>query len=606
VLSRASLDLRMREQGRSTETFARTLDGASASLLLHDLETERRRTGALQLVAYGRNGELMASSANGTAELPTPATPTELLLQVNDGRPYVSLEPQADGGYYIIAAAPIPSGGRLGGGGPRFVLAVHEVPRQLAGLSEAVQHSYSQYGELALMREPLKTSFQLTLTMVVLLAMLLAIYLAISSAKRLIRPVQDLIEGTRAVGKGDFDTRLPLPSRDEMGSLVHSFNDMTKRLRRASEEATRSRQIVEQERQRLAVLLAGLSTGVMVLDPQLRLRIVNEAAGSILGDDLGGDVGCSLLELGGDRDVRLQSFVQQLAQRLQGPQAEWREQLQLPNDRVLSCACSPLDEAAGEPGFVIVFDDITTLLQAQRDAAWGEVARRLAHEIKNPLTPIQLSAERLRRRLQGHLPDAADSELLERSTHTIVQQVEAMKSMVNAFSEYARAPELRLAPCDIDALVTEVAELYRAQDGGVDIRVVAGHGPVLIQADAARLRQVLNNLVSNAIEAVGGTPGGWVELRTAPLSATGQDGVQLTVSDNGPGFQPQMLARVFDPYVTSKQKGTGLGLAIVKKIIEEHGGRIAVENRSEGGALVRVIVPVAAREHVAQPQRVIA
>ena len=605
VLSRASLDLRMREQGRSAETFARTLDGASASLLLTDLEAERRRTGALQLLAYGRNGELLASSAAGTAELPAPATPTELLLQVNDGRPYVSLEPQADGGYYIIAAAPIPTVGRLGAGGPRFVLAVHEVPRQLAGLSEAVQHTYSQYGELALMREPLKTSFQLTLTMVVLLAMLLAIYLAISSAKRLIRPVQDLIAGTRAVGKGDFDTRLPLPSRDEMGSLVHSFNDMTKRLRRASEEATRSRQIVEQERQQLSVLLAGLSTGVMVLDPQLRLRIVNQAAGSILGAELGADIGRSLLELGEGRDERLQGFVQQLSQRVQGPRSEWREQLQLPNERVLSCACSPLDEAAGEPGFVIVFDDITALLQAQRDAAWGEVARRLAHEIKNPLTPIQLSAERLRSRLQRHLPNPADLELLERSTHTIVQQVESMKSMVDAFSEYARAPDLHLARCSLDALVTEVAELYRAQDAGIEIRVVADAGEHWIRADAARLRQVLNNLLSNAIEAVGAAPGGWVELKTSALAGADQEGVQLVVSDNGPGFQPQMLPRVFDPYVTSKQKGTGLGLAIVKKIIDEHGGRIAVENRPEAGALVRVILPVTGREHVAQPQRVV-
>ena len=604
VLSRASIDLRMREQGRNTEVFARSLDAASATALARELEAERRRSGALQLVAYGANGELLASSAASVAELPAPATPTNLLLQVRDGRPYVALEPQSDGGYYIVTAAPVATAARLGSG-PRFVLAVHEVPRQLAGLSEAVQHSYSQYGELALMREPLKTSFQLTLTMVVLLAMLLAIYLAISSAKRLVRPVQDLIAGTRAVGKGDFDTRLRLPSRDEMGSLVHSFNDMTKRLRRASEEATRSRRIVEQERQRLAVLLAGLTTGVMVLDPQLRLRIVNAAAGSILGSDLGADVGRGLAELGEGRDPRLQDFVAQLVHRLQDKQSQWREQLSLPGDRVVSCACSPLDEAAGEPGYVIVFDDITALLQAQRDAAWGEVARRLAHEIKNPLTPIQLSAERLRRRLQGHLPDAADSELLERSTHTIVQQVESMKSMVNAFSEYARAPDLRLAPCDLGALVTEAAELYRAQDARIQIRVVAAPDAPQIQGDAARLRQVLNNLVSNAIEAVGATPGGWVELRTEALQQGAQPGVQLLVSDNGPGFQPQVLARVFDPYVTSKQKGTGLGLAIVKKIIEEHGGRITVENRPGGGASVRVILPVAAREHVAQPQRVV-
>ena len=591
VLSRSALDLRMREQGRRTEEFGRKLTFAADSQLLALLDVERRTNGAVEMVIFGRNGEVLASSSESTDASLHARPPKELLLQISENRPYVSLEPRAEG-YVIETAAPIPSLGSLSRA--RFVMAMYDVPKQLSAMSEAVQHTYSQYANISLQRDLLKNSFRLTLTLVLLLTMLLAIYLAIFSAQRLMRPVQDLIEGTRAVGKGDFAMRLPLPSRDEMGSLVQSFNDMTKRLRRASEEATRSREIVEQERERLAVILARLSTGVMVVDPQLQLRIVNDAAGSILGIDLSGDVGRSLSEMESHGSERLSRFVRELSARLVADRPDWREQIELPPDRVLRCACSALDAAAGEPGFVVVFDDITNLLQAQREAAWGEVARRLAHEIKNPLTPIQLSAERLRHKLTDKLPQPDDAQLLERSTRTIVQQVEAMKAMVNAFSEYARAPEITLLDFDLNALVTEVAELYRAQDGVAEIRVQVDPALGSIRADRGRLRQVLNNLLANGIEAVGGVPGGWVEVVTRRERSGAADCAVITVSDNGHGFQKEMLARVFDPYVTSKQKGTGLGLAIVKKIIEEHGGRIEADNRPEGGACVRVVLPVAA------------
>lgn len=600
VLSRAALDLRMREQGRRTEDFARTLanDGV---ILPASLDAERRRTGALEIIVFGRNGEVLASSSAGADETLHARPPTELLLQIRENRPYVSLEPASSGGYVISTAAPLPDAGRSGA---RFVLAMYDVPPQLAALSDAVQTTFSQYGDLAALREPLKNSFRLTLTLVLLLTMLGAIYLAIHSAQRLTRPVQDLIEGTRAVGKGDFATRLPLPSRDEMGFLVHSFNDMTKRLRRTREEAERSQQIVEQQRQRLAVILARLSTGVMVVDELLGVRIANEAASSILGGDLAAAVGRHLPEVAQGND-RLTHFVAALAGRLREHRSEWREQITLPPDRVIACACTPLAEEAGERGYVIVFDDITLQLQAQRDAAWGEVARRLAHEIKNPLTPIQLAAERLQRRLAGKLP-AEDGELLGRSTDTIVQQVEALKQMVNAFSEYARAPELKLTDFDLNALVREVAELYRGQDPAIEIRVQADPSLTRIHADRGRLRQVLNNLITNGIEAMEGHGDGWVEVTTTLAAGLPVPQAIITVCDNGHGFQKEMLARVFDPYVTSKQKGTGLGLAIVKKITEEHGGRIEADNRPEGGARVRVILPAVERVVPVQPQRDIA
>ena len=591
VLSRAAMDVRMREYSARTEQLAQALTQASQDEIVELLDEERRATGAVEIVLIGDHGSIMASSLeNPLEELPT-RPPPDLVRQVTQHRPYVSLEPQASGQYVIRTAAPLDESGT--GTDGRYLVAIYRVPPQLAALSEAVQHAYSQYGDLAALREPLKYSFRLTLTLVLLLAMLAAIHGAIISAQRLTRPVQDLIAGTRAVGKGDFGTRLPLPSRDEMGFLVHSFNDMTKRLRRAREEATRSQQAVERERERLAIILARLTTGVLAIDRTLTVRMANQAASTILGTDLSAGSGRTLPELAAG-NKRLGQFVAALAVRFAAGRDEWREQLELDGEsgrRTLMCACTPLPWDDSEVGYVIVFDDITTLLQAQRDAAWGEVARRLAHEIKNPLTPIRLSAERMRKRFLASM-DAEDAEVLERSTRTIVQQVETMQQMVNAFSEYARAPDIKITRFDLNRLVTEVADLYRSHDPRTEIRLDLDESIGVIEADRGRVRQILNNLLTNALEALEGMPSPRLDV----ITRLGQEGdaahAVVTVCDNGPGFQRELLGRVFDPYVTSKPKGTGLGLAIVKKIVEEHGGRIDADNRPEGGARVRVVLPM--------------
>jgi nitrogen fixation/metabolism regulation signal transduction histidine kinase len=288
---------------------------------------------------------------------------------------------------------------------------------------------------------------------------------------------------------------------------------------------------------------------------------------------------------------------------LNAGETEWREQLVLRGEtgrRVLSCACTTLpgddDHAAG---YVIVFDDITALLQAQRDAAWGEVARRLAHEIKNPLTPIQLSAERMRRKYLGTM-DAEDAEILDRATHTIVQQVEAMKEMVNAFSDYARAPDLDIGLFSMDKLVSEVVELYRAQESGIDIILTSDPSMPMIDADIGRVRQILHNLVRNATEALENTDNGQINVHVSVAEIDHIEIMQIKVEDNGPGFEESSLNQVFDPYVTTKPKGTGLGLAIVKKLVEEHVGSIRAFNSSTGGAVINIRLPLteAAREAI--------
>ncbi|MFI4889870.1 MAG: ATP-binding protein [Steroidobacterales bacterium] len=596
-LSRAALDVRVREFLQNTEAVAHNLSGVPDLDLVATLERERRASSATEFTVVGPQTRILATSSDRPMDaIPAPAT-DEMMLQVRRGRPYVSLDTDAAGLYVIHAAAPLDSNGNSSA---RVLLAVYPVPQHLSQLADTVQRSYTQYANLVQLRKPLKSTFVLILTFIVLLSWIAAVYGAFFAAQRLVKPVQDLIAGTRAVARGDYDTKLPLPARDELGFLVVSFNDMTERLGRAREETRRSQQTVEAERASLAVILARLSTGVVSLEPDLTVRTANQAAGSILNVDLESAIGKPFDAAISDGALFVQ-FIGAVKQRLDAHDLDWREQLELQSDTgrcVLMCACTALpSDSGGAPGVVLVFDDITTLLQAQRDAAWGEVARRLAHEIKNPLTPIQLSAERMRRKFLGSM-NAQDAQILERATHTIVAQVDAMKQMVNAFSEYARAPDMHVSHFDINQLIVEVVDLYRAQAAAADIRLdLAGNLPD-IWADRGRIRQILNNLITNSFEALEGRPGARIDIETR----TGMDGgtpiATIQVADNGPGFQRELIGTVFDPYVTSKPKGTGLGLAIVKKIVEEHGGRIEADNPRTGGARVRILLPLGGNERM--------
>jgi PAS domain S-box-containing protein len=426
-----------------------------------------------------------------------------------------------------------------------------------------------------------------------LIAILASVYGAFFSARRLIEPMQQLMQATRAVARGDFETKLPRPTSDEIGFLINSFNEMTQRLAVSRQETRESQHEVERERHKLEVILARLSTGVLSLESDLRIRTANHAASAILGVDLETQVGTSLATLARDRPL-LSQLLAVCTQHIERGHREWREQIMLRGEvgrRVLMCACSELPSEDGQPhGYVIVFDEITTLVQAQRDAAWGEVARRLAHEIKNPLTPIQLSAERLRHRYLGG--ESRDVGLLDRATHTIIQQVEAMKDMVNAFSQYARAPDVELTRFDLNELITEVTELYRHQEKPVKIVLALDTQVPLVEADVGRIRQVLHNLIRNALEAMEEQTNAEIDISTRLVTGTGASAVAIEVADNGPGFAESVMEQAFDPYVTSKAKGTGLGLAIVKKLVEEHGGQVRAANMEQGGARISILLPI--------------
>jgi nitrogen fixation/metabolism regulation signal transduction histidine kinase len=589
ALSRAALEIQMRQHLYSTQQISQRLGDISERQLIFELSMLRRESGASEITIYGANNKILATSSDSSgASLPRPLA-DEVLLQMQQNRPYVALDPDD---YEIHTAVLFSYRGR---NEPVGVLQAHfPVTERLARMANSVENSYNEYQELVFLRDPLKGTFSLTLTVVLMLSLLAAVYGAFFFSRRLVAPIQDLVAGTRAVAEGDFDTRLPAPTRDEIGFLISSFNDMTQRLAAARREASLSQAMVEAERANLEVILARLSTGVLALENDLSIRTANQASGAILGVDLELRVGEPLSSVAKASPL-IEQFVDVAQMHLNAGETEWREQIVLRGEvgrRVLTCACTTLPgDESHSPGYVIVFDDITALLQAQRDAAWGEVARRLAHEIKNPLTPIQLSAERMRRKYLDAMTED-EAQILDRATHTIVQQVEAMKEMVNAFSDYARAPDIDIGKFDMHKLVSEVVDLYRAQESGNEIVLSSDPDMPWLEADIGRIRQILHNLIRNATEALGSTPDGRIEVHVGVAEIDGVDVMQIRVEDNGPGFEEGAVSQIFDPYVTTKPKGTGLGLAIVKKLVEEHVGSIRAYNNAEGGAVISIRLPL--------------
>ena len=599
ALSRAALEMQMRDHLKTTLQIADRLREVTGRQLFFELSMLRRESGASEITVFGMNRRILATSSDLAAGT-MPALPRdEVILQIRQNLPFVSLDPLERGSYQIRTA--VAFGDRSRPQSVGLIQAQFPVTERIGRMANNVDLSYSKYKRLVYLRDPLKRNFTITLTVVLLLSLLSSVYGAFVLSRRLVAPIQNLVAGTRAVAKGDFDTRLPTPSRDEIGFLVSSFNEMTEKLSDAQQQASISQALVEAERANLEVILARLSTGVVALESDLRIRTANQASGAILNVDLENRTGERLTEVAKGHPL-LQQFVDVAQVHLDAGETEWREQIVLRGEvgrRVLTCACTTLPgDADHAAGFVVVFDDITALLQAQRDAAWGEVARRLAHEIKNPLTPIQLSAERLRRKYINTMSED-EVQVLDRATHTIVQQVEAMKEMVNAFSDYARAPDIDINVFSLDKLAHEVVDLYRAQ--ATDIDIVLNTDPTLphIEADIGRVRQILHNLIRNSIEALENSDHeGRIEVRISKTEVQETEIAEIVVEDNGPGFKTGSVSQVFDPYVTTKPKGTGLGLAIVKKLVEEHGGTIDAENLDAGGAVIRIQLPVneAARE----------
>jgi len=595
ALGKGTLDAQQADLLTKTRVAADRVGDSGASLSALSLERLREQLGAGEVSLVAANG-LVLMTAGGEAALGPPERPSATLLrQARAGNTASAVEGLDEdtlaagggkGARVRAMARVLHSQVALSPGEERYLMVTQPIPRALAANALAVQAAYSEYQQRALARDSLRRMYVGTLTLTLVLAVFAAVLLAIVLGNQLAKPLLLLADGVRQVAAGDLTEKPVFSSADELGGLTRSFADMTAQMADARAQVQRGIGALEAARGRLQTILDTLTAGVVVFDREGRIDTVNPGATRILQRPLSVWHGRRLSEI-----PDLQTFAQAVEQRFEllatspelGERDQWQDSFEL--QRGDGATLTLLVRGAVLPAeqTLMVFDDVSEVVSAQRSAAWSEVARRLAHEIKNPLTPIQLSAERLEHRL-GHKLEGADQALLTKSVNTIVNQVQAMQRLVNEFRDYARLPAAQLAPLDLNALAHEVLALYgQAQDNGLLVADLEPGLPAL-QGDATQLRQVIHNLVQNGLDAVADRPDGQVELITR--SARGEDGklraVRLAVVDNGPGFPDKVLKRAFEPYVTTKTKGTGLGLAVVKKIADEHGARLRAANLHAG------------------------
>jgi nitrogen fixation/metabolism regulation signal transduction histidine kinase len=583
-LGRDALDAMLEELRGKARVMAFDLGDLPPPQQAAALNRLREQAGVDDAMLVSTSGAVIAGASREVAKLVPESPPAPVLRQVRAGRPYAAIEALGEKG--LVLRVVVPVGSSAIADETRLLQLTHAVPAGIAEKAETVQSVYRDYRELSLLRIGLKRIYILTLTLTLLLALFSAIALAFILSRRLSEPLAELAESTLAVARGDFSHRPRVTSRDELGILTRSFNSMIGQLDDARAAAEANREQVESARAHLENILANLSAGVLTFDETFRLQVANQGAAAILGEDLAGRVGGPLA--GSPALDTLSEAIRDGFAEEHAPGA-WQRELDIEGRGITILARG--SRLPGGGGYVIVFDDVTQLIAAQRATAWGEVARRLAHEIKNPLTPIQLSAERLQAKLADRLAPA-DAEALTRATETIVNQVAAMKSMVDDFRDYARMPAPSLAALDLNRLVTEVLALYDHSPARITARLEPELPPV--RGDAAQLRQVIHNLLQNAEDALAGRPDARIEVRTERSG----ERIRLAIIDNGGGFAESIIKRVFEPYVTTKPKGTGLGLAIVKKIIDEHHGSVSIENRlaeaGRAGAAVTIALPLAA------------
>jgi nitrogen fixation/metabolism regulation signal transduction histidine kinase len=578
ALGRKHLDERIGEARSASLAIADELSLLGDTRLDEALENALDRSHASQLSIYEADGRLRAiAAADPSLLLPTPPL-DEARLALRARRQYSATEREEEA-LHVRVLTRLPN--------DRLLQSLFTLPAEAAAQTLRIEAAVHAQSRALFLRDSLKLVFVLILSLVLALSLLGTVLAAFGLARRVLAPITRLATATRQVAEGRFDAQLPEGDNDELGFLVRSFNRMTRELELARARIGASAAEAERQRAFLETVLTHLSSGVLVVDGGLQLRSMNAAAKQLLALTTDQAAPLPLAEL---RRIAPNAapMVDVLLQRLREGAREWREEITLPVEngpRVLLLRGARLPDE----GAVAVFDDATVIDQARREAAWSEVARRLAHEIKNPLTPIQLAAERLRRRVLPKL-DEDDAQVLDRATNTIVAQVDALKTMVNSFGDYARPPSLALAPLDLNRLVGEVLDLYE-HDQRLTLARNFAPGLAPITADAGRIRQVLHNLIKNAIEAAVEHTRCCIEVHTRQIEDGGRRFVELSVADDGPGLPKGFDTQWFEPYRSTKPRGTGLGLAIVARIAQEHGAQFTAHRREQGGAMFVLRLP---------------
>ena len=592
-LSRLALDVRMRELLNTTEKIAEELSDTNNAELPSHINQIRDRINADELTLLTRKGAIVVSSSEDTKSL-IPNTPEEtILLQLIQHNSYIGIDLIENKGLVIRAVVNVPMIGI--GSTEKIIQALFPMSERMNQLSANVQTSFIEYKELSYLREQLKFSFIIILTLVLLFSIFSAVWAAFYLARTLAAPIKDLAQGTRAIAKGNYNTKLPVPSNDELGFLVTSFNDMTDKISQARDTARNSQKESESQQIYLETILSRLSSGVIVFNKDGKIEKSNISAAQIL------QIEVTILNQKNIDDLinnfpKLKSFFECISNNINEKTNDWREQIILSKktgNQILLINGTILTSSDNTKiKHIVVFDEITALIQGQRDAAWSEVARRLAHEIKNPLTPIQLAAERLRSKYLSSL-DTNNVETLDRMTNTIIQQVETMKDMVNDFSDYARPAEFKEEEIEIINLLQEGVDLFGNMNCGNKIEMDIKTNLPKIHGDEKKLRRVLNNVLANAVDANSIGDHNLLKINAKTVNIEDNEIIEIRVIDSGPGIDPLVENNLLEPYITTKEKGTGLGLAIVKKIIDEHSGTFWLENnKEEDGACAVIRLPV--------------
>lgn len=591
-LVQTSLDDQTRSKLKSTE---QVLKRHQQDLILSPILTLNKigeQLSAREMSLYSSDGQLIAyNSQENIGILPTAPAP-RLFQQIRKRLSYAAIETQPGVNsqhQFIHIILPVND---LQNNKLYALQVIFPIPDQLSQLASTVQLASGQYQELSYLRNPLKTSFTVILTMVLLLTLISALLFTIRAIEKITRPIRTLAEGTEQVSKGNYTLTMPIDRKDEMGQLIQSFNDMIQQIAKARNEIKFGQQQAETQKLYLQAIIKNLNSGVLTFDNHMRLKTLNDATNGILNTDLFSQVGTDINDILKQPEYQaLNGFFEQVFPLFRDDAKPWSQQLSYDDfygRKMLLVHGSTLPSLdQGFNGYVIVIEDITQLVKAQLHAAWSDIAQRLAHEIKNPLTPIQLSAERLNFKLSSKLMES-DQLLLKRMTNTIIEQVLAMQHLVDAFSEYADTPELQLTQLNLNSLVKDVVNMY--QDPNANWRVTTEVDPkcLTLSADPSKLRQLLHNLIKNGLEACEIKEKGQIKVSTRSLD---EYHIQLKVCDNGDGIPESIKNWIFEPYATGKPKGTGLGLSIVKKIVDEHHGEIQVESSPETGTCFIIQLP---------------
>ena len=582
-LGQKTLDILMKDIELKSKSIAFSLGNTNENLRNNQLIDLREKFAIFQAIIIDNKNNIIAISSENSANIPQ-LPPADDLIKA-EGSFYGRIIDD-NGKIFLKSLSPIKFKEDITK--KVYLELTQPIPLAISNLAISVESVYEEYQQLAYSRTSLKIIYSLTLTLVLLLAILSAVALSFVISRRFSSPIAQLAEATVAVAKGNFKKVIPdQGKKDELGMLVNSFNSMTAQLNSATLSSEKNRIKVEEARKFLDSILTNLSSGIIVIKKNLEIIQTNIEFYKIFNlavkrqfrnlNDF-----CHI----NDEYLKLIHFVSEFVKEkkyVKTKSKDFKFNINK-NEKIIRLQIKSIKES-GEFIFILLVDDITDVSEAQRHQAWSEVARRLAHEIKNPLTPIQLSAERVESRLKDKL-SVEDLQMLQRSTQTIVNQVESLKIMVNEFADYARTPKLKKEDTDINEFIHEILDLYESSK--VLIKCDNIKGSLIASLDKNKLRQVFINLIENSIDALESTKKPLIYISVIKRMKT----LIFKISDNGPGVPSELINRVFEPYVTSKTKGTGLGLAIVYKIIDEHNGDIKILNDKKGGTLVTFKIPI--------------